>query len=741
MNKKKRYGLLMLLLLVIMTITACSLQQSDSADNFVVSYKPQYSEYDLTFDGSAGVESNFYGMFVQGDSLYCISRDDRRRDTVNIIDISTGENSEKLLGSVANYYRAGSGFAGFTSNKLIIYDENFDKTGEVDLRKLISELNASGDSFLLYNGKSIAMDAEGNIGIINGRKTLYMLDANGMLLSKTECPNNMSNINMVFATNSGNWYIVCDGMNYGTTVFYPVDIKSGILDEGLEDIVHGGNNIAVDVCPVDEDDFYIFSTNYVYKYIAENSTTEELFSLRNYGVEINNNQGIGVISGFGVLADNMPGIIIHTDSRTDEKADVKDIELVTLVPTEEKENKRTELVAATIYEPTYMEREAVMRFNKYNSDYYITFKTYWDKDYHTDDSQEIYRLAQQSFNNDLVSGKGADIYFSFYGALDFENLGEKGALADLYEFIDADSDISRDDFVQSILKAMEYKGKLYAVSPDFSFNTIVGKKSLLGKYDKWDFNAVYELAKNHPDAILFANSNQERNLDKFMAYSLDMFYNSDTAECSFDSEQFIKLLELAKDSRTEYDNNADIGELLADEKVLLYESQIMSWDDIQCLPYYFGEDISYVGYPSNAESGTVLRYYYQWAVSGQSQHKDGAWQFIKTLFDDEYQKKCWYLPVMRKSFDDVITEAMNFNENYSVGLANGVSVNVRAMTKEEADELRRLVDNATLVYKSYDTVKSIIKEEAEYLFDGVRSAEETAAIIQDRVKLYLEENN
>ena len=54
---------------------------------------------------------------------------------------------------------------------------------------------------------------------------------------------------------------------------------------------------------------------------------------------------------------------------------------------------------------------------------------------------------------------------------------------------------------------------------------------------------------------------------------------------------------------------------------------------------------------------------------------------------------------MRASFDDVITDAMNFNENYSVGLANGVSVNVRAMTQEEADELRRLVDNATLVYK------------------------------------------
>ena len=47
-----------------------------------------------------------------------------------------------------------------------------------------------------------------------------------------------------------------------------------------------------------------------------------------------------------------------------------------------------------------------------------------------------------------------------------------------------------------------------------------------------------------------------------MAYSLDMFYHSDTAECSFESEQFIKLLELAKGSGTEYDSSDDIAELL-----------------------------------------------------------------------------------------------------------------------------------------------------------------------------------
>ena len=340
-----------------------------------------------------------------------------------------------------------------------------------------------------------------------------------------------------------------------------------------------------------------------------------------------------------------------------------------------------------------------------------------------------------------MSGKGADIFFGSYFDMDFENLADKGALVDLYELIDADEDIGREDFIQSILNAMEYKGKLYAVPHDFSLYTIVGKKSLLEKYDKWDYDALYDLVQRYPDSVLFMNSSQEKNLQKFTAYTLDMFYDSNMAECSFDSEQFIKLLELAKNSGTEYDISADAGELLTNEKVLLYESQIGNWEDIQLLPYYFGDDIAYVGYPSNAESGTVLRCYYQWAISGQTQYRDGAWQFIKSLFDHENQRTGVYFPVIRADFEDMISDAMVFNENFSYGLSNGVSVGIHAMTEAEADELRELVDNATLIISAHDDMDNIINEEAQYYFAGTRSAEETAAIIQDRVQLYLDERN
>ena len=50
---------------------------------------------------------------------------------------------------------------------------------------------------------------------------------------------------------------------------------------------------------------------------------------------------------------NTPGIINYTRSQTNGNADVRDIELVTFVRTEGKVSQRTELVAATISEPSF----------------------------------------------------------------------------------------------------------------------------------------------------------------------------------------------------------------------------------------------------------------------------------------------------------------------------------------------------------------------------------------------------
>lgn len=62
-------------------------------------------------------------------------------------------------------------------------------------------------------------------------------------------------------------------------------------------------------------------------------------------------------------------------------------------------------------------------------------------------------------------------------------------------------------------------------------------------------------------------------------------------------------------------------------------------------------------------------------------------------------------------------------------------------TQEEVDEVMRLINNASIHRNFDDEVIDIIMEETEGYFAGIKSVEEVERIIQDRVKLYLDELN
>ena len=67
------------------------------------------------------------------------------------------------------------------------------------------------------------------------------------------------------------------------------------------------------------------------------------------------------------------------------------------------------------------------------------------------------------------------------------------------------------------------------------------------------------------------------------------------------------------------------------------------------------------------------------------------------------------------------------------------SVDFYAMTREEADGLRSLID-ATGRAVAYDqNIMNIINEEIQTFMNGTKTAEQTASLIQDRVSLYVNE--
>ena len=66
-------------------------------------------------------------------------------------------------------------------------------------------------------------------------------------------------------------------------------------------------------------------------------------------------------------------------------------------------------------------------------------------------------------------------------------------------------------------------------------------------------------------------------------------------------------------------------------------------------------------------------------------------------------------------------------------------VQVGPLTQEEYDAFMRLYESCNSIYSYDEAILNIIKEEIEPFFDGQKTAEETARLIQNRVSLYVAE--
>ena len=66
---------------------------------------------------------------------------------------------------------------------------------------------------------------------------------------------------------------------------------------------------------------------------------------------------------------------------------------------------------------------------------------------------------------------------------------------------------------------------------------------------------------------------------------------------------------------------------------------------------------------------------------------------------------------------------------------------IYAATQEQGDAILAAIDSASVLLGSDDTVTQIITEEAQAYFEGQKTAQEVAGIIQSRVQIYVDENS
>lgn len=405
-------------------------------------------------------------------------------------------------------------------------------------------------------------------------------------------------------------------------------------------------------------------------------------------------------------------------------------------------------------------RTAVVDFNRKSDTYRITLV-----DYSSYNTTEDYNLGGKQLDMDVISGAGPDIIS--LGSGNKDKYIAKGVLLDLNEFLEKDETASRENLLDGPMKSYERDGKLYGIPYSATVQTIYGSLELLGDRERWNLQEMAEVVDGLPEDVdIFDNFTRSDFLTYMVYMNMSSFVDYEKAECSFDTEEFKSLLELAKKMPEDHDEEENGGTVMVEEagvymddmqrvqqgELLLSNGGVSGEYDLKnFLKLYVKENgIIPIGFPTAEGNGAVLSVYGGLAISAKCGAKEGAWEFIKSTLTDEFQASMWSLPVTESAFDAMIEEArepdyyiQDGEKVYQepVSYIGETEYKLGDITDEDAQRLKDYINGATFS-GYYDTdLMDIITEDAGAFFAGDKSADETAGMIQNRVKTYLGETS
>ncbi len=395
----------------------------------------------------------------------------------------------------------------------------------------------------------------------------------------------------------------------------------------------------------------------------------------------------------------------------------------------------------------------VIAYNKSNADYRIVVREY--ENYATEDD---YAAGYTRLNNDILSGDMPDILVVNMN-MDLEKYASKGLLADVKELIAQDEELSQKEFLQNVFDAYSVDGKLYEVIPTFCVRTFVGKKSLVGDRTSWTMQDYQDVLASMPEGTVGIDSSTRSGfMYTVMNYCGSDFVDVESGKCSFDSENFISMLEYAatlpEEVTYEDDYWMNYDSLFREDRALLAETGLYPGDSLTYLINgQFGEDVSFVGFPTDSEEGgSVIWKSNSYALSAKSANLEGAWEFVRYYLTDEYQndQTGGYFPVSKSAFDEAMAKSMQkstyedengelveYDQTYWLGEEQ---ITLPPLTQEQMEQVSSFVQSVHKPYYYNEDVLNIINEEAAAFFAGQKTAKDVAGVIQSRVQIYVNEN-
>lgn len=604
----------------------------------------------------------------------------------------------------------------------------FDASGAQTFCAELSSLIESEDYFYV---SAFAVAGTGEAVLMANGNAIYVLNADGSLKGSIDTSDASNGIANFVTLGDGSVAALVYSEDYATFDLRPVDTAAMQLGEATASLPTDAYSArpsggGYDFCYNKGESFY--------GYKLADGSEEKLVTWINCDVNSNN-----VTSPY-ITED---GNIVCLSSEYSNTGTGATTYFITLTKTPyDQVPQETTLTLACVY-LGYDIKNQILDFNRKSSDYRIEVRDY--SEFNTEDD---YSAGYTKLITEIGSGAVPDIMLT--DGLPIETFGAKGLLADLWPFIDADEELGgRAGVLEPVFNALSQDGKLYEISSSFYITTIAGPASIVGTEPGWTYEEMYAALDQMPEGCELFSLGTTRNdvFSSICMLNLSRFVDWTTGECSFDSDDFISLMEFANRFPETFDwehhewtnEDSDAYRIKEGRQLLV----TLSLSDPYSYNYYsemFNGDMALKGFPDVPGSGAVFNMNGTGlAIASTCKNQDAAWSFVRTLLTREYQENYTYGFCTNRELCEENIQSMVGESYYSYDQVTGEEKEI-IFTQENADLITDLINNTSMV-ADYNTsqINDIINEEVAYYFSGEKTAQDVAATIQNRVSIYVNE--
>lgn len=604
----------------------------------------------------------------------------------------------------------------------------FDASGAQTFCAELSSLIESEDYFYV---SAFAVSGTGEAVLMANGNAIYVLNADGSLKGSIDTSDLSNGISNFVTLGDGSVAALVYGEDYAAFDLRPVDTAAMQLGEATASLPTDAYSArpsggGYDFCYNKGESFY--------GYKLADGSEEKLVTWINCDVNSNN-----VTSPY-ITED---GNIVCLSSEYSNTGNGATTYFITLTKTPyDQVPQKTTLTLACVY-LGYDIKNQILDFNRKSSDYRIEVRDY--SEFNTEDD---YSAGYTKLITEIGSGAVPDIMLT--DGLPIETFGAKGLLADLWPFIDADEELGgRAGVVEPVFNALSQDGKLYEISSSFYITTIAGPASIVGTEPGWTYEEMYAALDQMPEGCELFSLGTTRSdvFSSICMLNLSRFVDWTTGECSFDSDDFISLMEFANRFPETFDwehhewtnEDSDAYRIKEGRQLLV----TLSLSDPYSYNYYsemFNGDMALKGFPDVPGSGAVFNMNGTGlAIASTCKNQDAAWSFVRTLLTREYQENYTYGFCTNRELCEENIQSMVGESYYSYDQVTGEEKEI-IFTQENADLITDLINNTSMV-ADYNTsqINDIINEEVAYYFSGEKTAQDVAATIQNRVSIYVNE--